>query len=32
LDDDLDLDLGQEIDDVFGATVQLGMPLLTPEA
>jgi hypothetical protein len=32
LDDDLDLDLGQEIDDVFGATVQLGMPLLAPEA
>src|SRR5579872_273765 len=26
--DDLDLHLGQEVDDVFGATVQLGMTLL----
>ncbi len=29
---DLDLGLGQEIDLVFGAAVDLGMALLTPEA
>src|SRR5450755_1008666 len=29
--DDLDLDLGQEVHDVFGAAVQLGMPLLATE-
>src|SRR6201999_4453620 len=29
--DDLDLHLGQEVDDVFRAPVQLGMALLTPE-
>jgi predicted porin len=29
--DDLDLDLRQEIDHVFGAAVQLGVPLLTAE-
>src|SRR5690606_6867491 len=29
---DLDFHLGQKIDDVFGATVKLGMALLTAEA
>ena len=28
----LDLDLGQEIDDVFGAAIELGVPLLAAEA
>ena len=32
LDEDLQLDLGQEIDDVFGAAIQLGMALLPAEA
>src|SRR6185295_3914171 len=32
LKDDLDLDLGQEIDDVLGAPVELGMALLAAEA
>jgi hypothetical protein len=32
VDDDLDLHLGQEIDDILGAAIQLGMPLLTTEA
>src|SRR5260221_2161629 len=31
LHDDLDLHLGQEIDDVFGAAIELGVALLTPE-
>ena len=31
-DDDLDLDLGQEIDDVFGAAVELGVALLAAES
>src|SRR5690606_9252567 len=30
--DDLDLHLGEEVDDVFGAAIQLRMSLLTPEA
>src|SRR6478735_8800996 len=30
--DHLDLDLRQEIDDVFGAPVELGVTLLAPEA
>eukprot|EP00873_Tetraselmis_striata_P030531 jgi/Tetstr1/450795/TSEL_037831.t1 len=30
-DNDLDFDLGQEINDVFGASVEFGMALLTPE-
>ncbi len=30
--DDLDLHLGQEIDDVFGAAIELGMALLPAEA
>src|SRR5512132_1555026 len=30
--DDLDLDLGQEIDDVFRPPVQLGVPLLAAES
>ncbi len=29
LDDGFDLDLGQEIHHIFGAAIQLGMPLLT---
>ena len=29
---DLDLDLRQEVDDVFGAAVELGVAALTPEA
>src|SRR5574343_1953988 len=29
LDDDFDLDLGQEVDDVFGAAIQFSMALLT---
>src|SRR5260370_1637821 len=32
LDDQLDLHLGQEVDDVFGAAIQLGMALLAAEA
>ena len=32
LDDHLDLHLGKEVDHVFGASVQLGMALLAPEA
>ena len=32
LDDHLDLHLGQEVDDVFGAAVELGMALLPAEA
>src|SRR5260221_6287289 len=31
-DDDLNLDLGQEIDHVFGAAIELSMALLAPEA
>src|SRR6266568_2025134 len=31
-DDDLDLHLGEEVDHVLGATVELGMPLLAAEA
>ena len=31
IDDDFDLDLGQEIDHVLGTTIQLGMPFLTTE-
>src|SRR5436190_1756618 len=31
-DHDLDFDLGQEVDDVFRTAIQLGMPLLPPEA
>ena len=27
-----DLDLGQEVDDVFGAAIELGVPLLATEA
>ena len=30
--DHLDFDLGQEVDHVLGASVQLGVPLLTAEA
>ena len=30
--DDLDLHLGQEIDDVFGAAIKLGMALLAAKA
>ena len=30
--DDLDLHLRQEVDDIFGAAVELGMALLAPEA
>ena len=32
LDDHLQLHLGQEIDDIFGAAIQLGMALLPAEA
>src|SRR5215831_9528431 len=32
LHDDLDLHLGQEVDHVFGAAVELGVALLTAEA
>src|SRR3546814_19576225 len=32
VDDDLQLHLGQKIDDIFGAAIQFGMPLLAPEA
>ena len=32
LDDQLDLHLGQEVDDVFGAAIELGMALLPAEA
>src|SRR5215831_4019343 len=32
LDDDLDLDLGQEVDDVLGAAVELGVAFLTAKA
>ena len=32
LDDHLDLDLGQEVDDVLGAAIELGVPLLPAEA
>src|SRR6266702_2071455 len=31
-DHDLDFDLGQEVDDVLGAAIKLGMTLLTSEA
>ncbi len=31
-DDDLDLHLGQEVDDVFGAAIKLGVALLAAEA
>src|SRR6201999_2265708 len=31
-DHDLDLHLGQEVDDIFGAAIELGMALLPPEA
>ena len=30
-DDDLDLHLGQKVDDIFGAAIELGMPLLAAE-
>src|SRR5437588_986610 len=30
-DDNLDLDLRQKVDDVLGAAIELGMPLLAPE-
>src|SRR3954470_19244971 len=30
--DDLDLHLGQEVDDVLGPAIELGMALLAPEA
>src|SRR5512139_2887366 len=29
--DDLELDLGQEVDDVLGPSIELRMPLLAPE-
>src|ERR1700730_18470967 len=32
LDDQLDLHLGQEVDDVLGAAIELGVALLAPEA
>src|SRR5579859_2165439 len=32
LDDDLELHLGQEVDDIFGAAIELGMALLAAEA
>src|ERR671913_2259956 len=32
LDDELELHLGQEVDDIFGAAVELGMALLAAEA
>ena len=32
LDDDLDLHLGEEVDDIFGAAIELGMALLPAEA
>jgi hypothetical protein len=32
IDGDLDLDLGQKVDDVFGAAVELRVALLTAEA
>src|SRR5882724_7494897 len=32
LDDDLDLHLGQEVDDILGAAIELGMSLLAAEA
>src|SRR4051794_14954155 len=31
-DHDLDFDLGQEVDDVFGAAIEFGVTLLAPEA
>ena len=30
--DNLDLHLGQEIDDIFGAAIEFGMALLAPES
>jgi hypothetical protein len=32
IDDDLDLDLGQEIDHILGTAIEFGMALLAPEA